>query len=130
ICRTSFDSLKAAVVEKLPKLARQFSIRGHAMSSSLVLSISERHATRIFDGSKTVEIRRRFSTGWNQCRAGICAGGALLGEVTIRNVVVGAPADIWERFAREIACSRDEFNSYVAGKTQVYALLLERPIPY
>jgi predicted transcriptional regulator len=100
------------------------------MESSIILSVAEKFAHRILDGSKTIEIRRRFSIARSESRAAICTEGALVGEIGIGKVVVGTPTDIWNRFAPEIACSHAEFERYVDGTEQVYALPLLTPIPY
>jgi len=129
-CRTSFAALREAVVEKLPKVARQFSIRGHAMAAPLILSIRPPFAQRILDGTKVVELRRRFSRRWIGSRAILCSGKALLGETMIADVVTDTPSTIWNRFEHSIGCSREEFDRYVDDATEVHALILGGAVPY
>src|SRR4029077_11355519 len=115
---------------KLPALARHSSIRGHSMASALVLSIAAQYAKAILDGRKSVEIRRRFSESWKGSRAVLCAEKALLGEVTIRQVVSDCPALIWQRFSSSIGCTRDEFDDYTAGTDRVCAVVVDDVVPY
>lgn len=130
ICRAPFNDLKRTVIEKLPKLARSFSIGGLSMSPSLVLSISEPYASRVINGEKTIEVRRRFSETWVHSRAVICAESALLGEVTVGGVEVASPDVIWEKYASRIGCTREAYEKYVTASAKIYAVGLEQPTPY
>jgi predicted transcriptional regulator len=79
------------------------------------------------DGSKTIEIRRRFSKTWKGQRAVFYASeptGALLGQAHIADVHKGSPQEIWHRFSKSIGCEFDYYDSYVKGCDNVYAIEL------
>jgi predicted transcriptional regulator len=132
-CTTPFQNVWNAVLQKLPKLAQRFAIHGHHMFSPLLLSITPRHAERIFSGDKSVEIRRRFSTKWAGAKSVIYASSPekrLRGEVSIADVVPGPPDMIWNTFSSEIGCSHEEFESYAKGSDEVSALVLNDVMAY
>jgi predicted transcriptional regulator len=132
-CSTSFDQLWRSVVDRLPKLSGLFSIRGLSIVSPLVLSIGPEYANKIVSGTKTVELRRRFSKRWIGCRTVVYATSPekrLVGEARIANVVAGDPDRIWSTFGRELGCSRRELDDYVGNSPEVFALVLDDVVRY
>lgn len=132
-CATSFDALWRSVVERLPKLSSLFSIRGLSIVSPLVLSIGPEYANKIISGTKSVELRRKFSKRWIGCRTVVYATSPekrLVGEARIANVVNGDPDRIWYAFAGELGCSRQEFDNYVGSSIEVFALVLDDIVRY
>jgi predicted transcriptional regulator len=132
-CSTSFDMLWRSVVERLPKLSNLFSIRGLSIVSPLVLSIGPEYANKIVSGTKSVELRRKFSKRWIGCRTVVYATSPekrLVGEARIANVVNGDPDRIWSAFAGALGCSRQEFDSYVGSSVEVFALVLDDIVRY
>src|SRR6185436_15610253 len=127
-CSTPFPTLWRTVVRRLPKLSSLFSIRGLSIVYPLVLSIAPEYANKIVLGTKSVELRRRFSKRWIGCRTVVYATSPekrLVGEARIANVVNGDPDQIWYTFAQELGCSRLEFDSYVGSSVEVFALILD-----
>jgi predicted transcriptional regulator len=132
-CSTPFTIQWRNVVQRLPKLSSLFSIRGLSIVSPLVPSIAPDYANKIVLGTKSVELRRRFSKRWIECRAVVYAtrpGKRLVGEARIANVVSGKPDQIWCTFAEELGCSRLEVDSYVGGSVEVFALVLDDVVRY
>jgi predicted transcriptional regulator/N-acetylglutamate synthase-like GNAT family acetyltransferase len=132
-CSADFDTVWRAVLTKLPKLAHRFAVRGHAMTAQLLLSIAPRFAQQIFDGRKRVEVRRRFSKKWAGTRGVVYSSSPekrLLGEVAISNVVEGTPQSIWNKFSSEIGCTQAEFDAYVSGSREVFALIFSQVVAY
>ena len=132
-CSASFETVWRSVLRKLPKLSHLFSIGGHSMESPLIMSMSPVFAERIFSGHKTVEVRRRFSTKWIGSRAVVYASSPsrnLLGEALIANIVADDPNRIWNTFENALGCSREEFEQYVGDSPEVYAIVLDRIVPY
>ncbi len=132
-CSSDFDKVWAAILEKLPKIARAFFVDGHSLDNELVMSIKAEYARKVVSGEKKVEIRRSFSKKWTGCKISIYASGRerfLVGEASIKRVVVDKPENVWERFHDQIGCTREEFDKYTRSKSQIYAVVLENAIPY
>jgi predicted transcriptional regulator len=132
-CSSSFDEVWKTILEKLPKIARAFSVDGHSLDNRLLISLKAEHARKVFLGKKKVEIRRKFSKKWSGCKVSIYASGrehCLAGEVLISRVVVDKPESIWERFHQQIGCTREEFDKYTRSLSEIYAVVLENAMPY
>lgn len=132
-CSTPFDTLWRSVIERLPKLSSLFSIRGLSIVSPLVLSIGPEYASKIVAGTKSVELRRKFSKRWIGCRTVLYATSPekrLVGEARVSNVVSGDPDRIWNTFSGELGCSRLEFDKYVGSSSEVFALVLDDVVRY
>jgi predicted transcriptional regulator len=132
-CSAAFVDVWRAVLEKLPKLGCRFSIHGRAMRSALVMSIAPKFASRIFEGGKWVEVRRRFSKRWIGSRAAVYASTPakqLLGETVIANVVEDTPEEIWAYFGEAIGCTWSEYRQYVGTAREISAIILDDVVPY
>jgi predicted transcriptional regulator/DNA-binding XRE family transcriptional regulator len=97
----------------------------------IVLSVKPRFAEKILDGSKTVELRRRFSSAVpSGARAWIYSTTpikAMTGAATISAVKQLPLLDLWKRYKDAVAVTRSEFNSYFDGVDDGYAILLSAP---
>lgn len=132
-CSAPLPLVWAKVLEKLPRLLDKFSPGGCSLSNKLVMSMRPQFADRVFSRSKQVEFRKKFSLKWRGCKAvvyGTQPLGALMGEVTMRNVTYGTPSDIWETFGTMGGCSREEFSAYVGDSPGMYAIELSDVTPY
>lgn len=132
-CSAPVQLVWSRVVAKLPRLWDKFSPGGCSLASKLVMSVQPEYAERIFSKSKRVEFRKRFSTKWRGCKAvvyGTKPLGALMGEVTLRNVTYDSPDAIWNSFGPMGGCTYEEFVGYVGDSNGVYAIELADVIPY
>ena len=132
-CSSDFDKVWAAILKKLPKIARAFFVNGHSLDSGILMSIKAEHARKVVSGTKKVEIRRSFSKKWTGCKVSIYASGSersLVGEASIKRVVVDRPENVWQRFHEQIGCTKEEFDKYTGSKNEIYAVVLENAIPY
>lgn len=128
-----FDVVRERVVSKLPKLASHFSLAGNELAPALLFSIQPEFTAKIMAGSKTVEVRRRFSRKWEGKVAAVYATSpvtALVGQVNIGKVHRAKPSTIWAKFGSRIGCSADYFAEYVAGCDQVFAIELWNARPF
>jgi predicted transcriptional regulator len=124
---TAFADIFAASREKLPNLFGQLAIGNHSLLTGAVLAVQPGPLEKILLGTKTVEIRTRFSKRWEGRRASLYAThpiSGLAGEVTIERVIEGAPNKIWEYFGSQAGCTRVEYESYVRNHNTVHAILL------
>ena len=127
-CSAEFSNVFSSVCQKLPKMFGRLSVGKHSLLTHLLISLSPDNADKILCGSKSVEIRRRFSKDWENKRATLYASrpvGALVGEAKIARVIAGHPERIWNHFGHLVGCKREEYDSYVGSRTNVYALVLD-----
>lgn len=85
----------------------------HAM-----ISIHSSHANSILDGSKTVELRRRFMKLPRGSRLWIYSTlpvGAVVATATIEALDYASPAVLWERYQTDVAVSEEAFLTYFDG---------------
>jgi len=102
-------------------------------SRDVILSIRPVHAEKILDGSKTVELRRRFTGG---VRPGTIAliystspRSALTGSARIKEVQRLAVPELWERHCSAACLQKGEFEDYFSGLASGYAIVLASPQP-
>jgi len=132
-CSASFSTVWSSVLQRLPRIIGQFRIGGIAPDSAILMSVRPEYAGAIMNGKKTVEIRRVFHKKWTGHRASLYATSpaqALVGEATIKEVVVGKPSEIWVQFGPEMGCSKESFFSYTGSAEEVSALILDNVTPY
>jgi predicted transcriptional regulator len=133
LCSAPISTVWSAAVGKLPTLAAKFRVRGYSLANKILVSIKPKYAAEILSGSKSVEIRRKFSRRWVGSRVVLYASrplGALVGEATIDSVTSGGPEEIWSRFGSRIGCSSEEYEAYVRSAPDVYAIELCDVFPY
>ena len=101
---------------------------------SILISIKSVWAAKIFDGTKTVEFRKRFAkTPSYPIRALVYASSptkAILGQVNISNTVTETPAKLWERFGPYAACEVEDYQDYLSQSSYASVLILESPIRF
>jgi len=104
-------------------------------SRDVILSIRPVHAEKILDGSKTVELRRRFPS---EVRPGTLAliystspTSALTGTARIQDVQRLAVPDLWKKHRSGACLHKREFEDYFAGLDSGYAIVLTsaKPLP-
>ena len=104
----------------------------------MIFSIRPVHAEKILDGSKTVELRRRFTSG---VRPGTLAliystspTSALTGSACIKEVHWLAVPELWKKHCSAACLPKREFEDYFSGLKRGYAIVLtsakplERPV--
>ena len=100
-----------------------------AQGKSILVSIRPRYVSKILDGQKTVELRRRFP------EAAIAGGTALIyssgpvsavvGCARIKHVAKLPVSMIWKRYGANACVSRKEFKAYFTGVKFGFAIFLE-----
>jgi predicted transcriptional regulator len=132
-CTASYDSVWDAALSKLPKLSKCFRSGGFSSDNPLVMSVKPDRAEQIMAGSKTVELRKRFSKQWEGEKINVYATAplmSLVGEAKIHSIIVDDPQEIWRKYGDEIGCSRLEFDEYVSDANVMYAIELNEIRPY
>ena len=95
------------------------------MSRRLLLSMKPHYASMVFDGSKTVELRRRIAPSIQDCDVLVYVSSPvqeLCGGFRIGRVHSGTPDMIWEEVADRARVTKKDFNRYFDGREVAYAL--------
>lgn len=102
-------------------------------SRDVIFSIRPVHAEKILDGSKTVELRRRFTGG---VRSGTLAliystspTCALTGSARIEEVQLLAVPELWEKHRAAACLEKKDFENYFSGLDNGYAIVLNSAKP-
>ncbi|MBO9716125.1 MAG: ASCH domain-containing protein, partial [Pseudoxanthomonas sp.] len=84
-------------------------------------------AEKIADGSKTVELRKRFPavpTGtWIYLYVTLPVG-AVLGRAKVVDIDAAKPSKLWRRHHARVGISQERFNDYFNGRDEGYAVHL------
>lgn len=97
---------------------------------NFLISLEERHANRILDGTKTVELRRRpmnvaiGATVWIYVKMPV---GSVVGCAKVTGLHALAPSTLWNRFGAASGLQRQEFFEYFSGLPKAFALSLSQP---
>lgn len=94
-----------------------------------LVSIRPSYVEKIIDGSKTVELRRRFPSAAAGSIALIYSSSpvqAIVGYAVIREVQRRPLRDIWSRYGQAACITRDAFHEYFDGLEEGYAIIIDR----
>ena len=105
---------------------------------ALIMSIKPKYVRPIFNGLKTVELRRNLPA---DCKMGTgvmdviiyatAPDSALVGHFKIGKIWSGTPNEVWEMIAStEAGVSRQEYNDYFMGAGKAYALGIVSPYEF
>jgi predicted transcriptional regulator len=95
--------------------------------TALLLSIRPKFAEQIFEGSKTVELRRvrpRVTAGDLVI---VYASGhtkALIGAFQVGELVARAPGTIWKRFGSATGLTKSAFDEYFSGAPTAFGITI------
>lgn len=97
--------------------------------TALLISIRPKYAEKIFNGIKTVELRRirpRLKSGDLVLVYVSSPTMALMGAFEVGSVTGGSPGQIWKRFNGKSGLTKSEFDDYYDGAKQAFAVVLKR----
>ncbi len=95
-----------------------------------LISLEDRFAEGILNGTKLVELRRRSmrleagTTVWFYVKVPI---GQVIGSARVHSTLALAPSTIWRRYGDVSGLCRAEFFEYFAGVDRAFALVLNQP---
>ncbi len=95
----------------------------------LLISMKPRYANMLFMGVKTVELRRRFTTGLKGREAFVYVSSPvrrLWGGLRVDEVWNGTPEGLWLRVAAKAGVGRAEYDAYYSGSSVACALRVSR----
>jgi predicted transcriptional regulator len=89
----------------------------------VLLSIKPEYATKIFDGEKQVEYRRRPIRNADKVIVYVTKPvGKVLGEFEVDDILCAAPEDLWERTSHRGGISKQAYFEYFKDTHQAFAL--------
>ncbi len=93
-----------------------------------LFSIHPQYAEKIFDGTKTVELRNRRVQLTHPARLWIYVTTPekhLAGFATVRHVDFGNSTKIWKRYWGELGITQEQYFAYVGDRELVSAIVVE-----
>jgi len=96
-------------------------------SADILISLKPRHAAQVFQGNKTIELRKRRPNVERGTKAWIYATvpvAQIKGCVCIERIVTGSPNEIWKGYGDQTGISKDEFDIYFRGRDVAHGLIL------
>lgn len=100
------------------------------MVTDVLMSIRPMYADAIFDGTKTVELRRRrpsFKSGARVLVYSSSPHQQLQGTFEVAGMVSASPESLWEQVGSRAGVDRPTFDAYFAGCTVAYAIEIANP---
>ena len=100
------------------------------MVTDVLMSIRPVYAEAIFDGTKTVGLRRRrpsFSGGTRVLVYSSSPHQKLQGTFEVGGILADKPHVLWEKVGERAGVDREAFDAYFAGCSTAYAIEVENP---
>lgn len=99
-----------------------------------ILSIKPHYASKIIDGIKPIELRRKFPIkGAEGSIAFVYSSSpvqSIIGYVTIEKVYRLTIEEIWKQFGEMACVERSFFDKYFEGLDYGFAISLEKPVEF
>jgi predicted transcriptional regulator/DNA-binding XRE family transcriptional regulator len=100
----------------------------------VVLSVRPPYSDKIFEGKKTVELRRRFPVAAPRGTIAYIYSSspvrAMVGSTEIENVIKLPVGEIWNKFGNMAQITKPDFDDYFAGLEQGFALKISNARPF
>jgi predicted transcriptional regulator/DNA-binding XRE family transcriptional regulator len=100
----------------------------------VVFSIKPTYCEKILDGTKTVELRRRFPlnvpSGTMALIYATTPLRAVVGVAEIDEVLQGSPSSIWASFEKEACITKPDFETYFHGVDKGYVIKLSNSVQF
>lgn len=100
----------------------------------VVLSVRPVYSDKIFEGKKTVELRRRFPIAAPRGTIAYIYSTspvrAMVGSTKIEHVIKLPVADIWKKFGKMAQITKSDFDDYFSGLENGFALKISDARPF
>jgi predicted transcriptional regulator len=96
-------------------------------ADEILISLKPKYADHVFEGAKTVELRKRRLKVGPGTRVWIYATAptaAIRGYANLAYIETGSPSQIWRDLGTQTGISKDEFEAYFEACELAYALVL------
>lgn len=104
------------------------------LNRDILFSVRPKYASKILDGQKTIELRRKFPEhGAGGAMALIYSSSpirAIVGYAHIKCVVKLPIAQIWKHYGAAACISKKDFYTYFSGLKFGFAILFDRVRPF
>jgi predicted transcriptional regulator len=100
------------------------------MVTDVLMSIRPSYADAIFDGTKTVELRRRRPSFTQGARVLVYSSSPhkkLKGTFEVGGVIATDPETLWDLIGGRAGIDRTGFDEYFCGCSAAYAIEVENP---
>lgn len=100
------------------------------MNKALLLSVNPEFAEKIFDGEKTIELRRlrpRVESGDYLIIYVPTPCKSIVGVATVEQVLQARLGTLWKKVRHGCGITHTQFRSYFAGASVGYGIFLNRP---
>lgn len=97
--------------------------------TALLVSIKPPYADAIFNGTKTIELRRVRPRVGNGDLVMVYVSSprcTLEGAFEVEEVIEASPATLWRKFSCETGISRAEFDAYYVGRDIGYGIRIKK----
>jgi predicted transcriptional regulator len=94
----------------------------------LLMSIKPVYIQKIFEGEKTVELRRtrpKLSQGDLIVFYASSPQRAIRGAATVGRIIEGTPAEIWVSNSAKIGITQRDYDAYFSGSKKAFGIVLE-----
>lgn len=94
-------------------------------TKDVLISIQPNYVTKILNGKKTIELRKKPFPANGGVRIWIYTTSptsAIEASAFVSTVEVDTPENIWNKYKNRCGVTKDEFDAYYAGSTKAYAL--------
>ena len=102
-------------------------------STPLLLSLKPHYADLVFDGHKTVELRRRSPKqmhGRDVFVYSTTPVRTLRGRFKVGKVWIGSPEEVWSLVSDKAGVEKPDFDAYYAGRDVAYAFEIIDALEY
>ena len=98
-------------------------------TDAVLFSIRPKYAKKIFDGTKTIELRKvkpkRLMQGGLVLVYVSSPVKSLIGAFKVKKIEEGAPSEMWEKVKKNAGISKNEFDAYYQNSTSGVAIYID-----
>lgn len=99
----------------------------------VLLSIKPQFATKIFDGTKKFEFRKRIFKNSNINTVVVYASSPMqkvIGEFTFDEIIEENPEVLWEKTKKHSGITKDFFDAYFMNRDKAFAIKVKDTLVY
>lgn len=108
-------------------------MQSNNITKYVLLSIQPQHANKIFDGAKTVELRRSFpkisGSQWVILYVSTPVK-AIVGAFQIKHIIEDQPVEMWNKVKETAGITKEQFDSYYHGINTGYGIFIKQVFKY
>jgi len=110
----------------------QYELNSIMKPRNIIISIKPQYAQQIVNGTKTIELRRKFPTEHIEGGIAIIYASSpicqIIGYARIDKVSSLSITTLWQRFGKASCVTKSFFNDYFSGLESGFAITLTNPV--